>query len=253
MKDAFATAKQIVMRLPELMANFLKNSIIGFFFEAKSFSDAFIYTKYWAFIWGNIFKFIIRLLFKRGPIVLVRELFFRYPWILKFLSATKLLRRLTRGRKGAYLESTALVIHAIAVLLVEKLEEVFYQPKRLLISEDLVPPEIAMAMGLNVWLVEGMGILLPFLDSEACLEFIDEAENAGMNPDSCSFVKSAVGMVIKNQQPKGVAIVSSNMPCDAGMTSYSYIQQQLDAPPFTVSTCPIIFITNGRKNYLWRI
>jgi len=78
-KDAFATAKQIVMRLPELMANFLKNSIIGFFFEAKSFSDAFIYTKYWAFIWGNIFKFIIRLLFKRGPIVLVRELFFRYP------------------------------------------------------------------------------------------------------------------------------------------------------------------------------
>ena len=247
MKDAFATAKHVVMRLPGLAMDFLKNSIIGYYFEANSFEDAFIYTKYWAFIWGNIFKFIIRLLFKRGPIVLIRELFFRYPWILKFLTATKLLRRLTLGRKGAYLESTAMVIHAIAVLLVEKLEEVFYQPERLLINEDLVPPEIAMAMGLNVWLVEGMGILLPFLDSEACLEFIDEAENAGMNPDSCSFVKSAVGMVIKNQQPKGVAMVSSNMPCDAGMASYTYIQKKTGMPVYRVDV-PYHFYNERAEN-----
>jgi hypothetical protein len=233
-KDAFAKAKHAAVKLPGLAADFIKNSIIGYLFEAKSVSDAFIYAKYWALIWASIFKFIGKLFFKRGPIVLIRELFFRYPWILKFLAATKLLRRLTRGRKGAYLESTALVIHSIAVLLVEKLEEVFYQPERLLINEDLVPPEIAMAMGLNVWLVEGMGILLPFLDSESCLDFIDEAENAGMNPDSCSFVKSAVGMVIKNQQPKGVALVSSNMPCDAGMASYTYIQKAYDVPVYRV-------------------
>lgn len=234
MKNAFEAAKHFVVRLPGLAADFFKNSIFGYLLETKSFSDAFIYTKYWTLIWGNIFKFIGTLFFKRGPVVLVRELFFRYPWILKFLRATKLLRRLTRGRKGAYLESTALVVHAIAVLLVEKLDEVFYQPERLLISEDLVPPEIAMSMGLNVWLVESMGILLPFLDPEASINFIDEAENAGMNPDSCSFVKAAVGMVIKDQMPKGSAIVSSNMPCDAGMTSYSYIQKKYNVPIYRV-------------------
>lgn len=217
------------MRLPHLTMDFFKNSIIGYLFEAKSFQDAFIYTKYWALIWGSIFKLVIKLLFKKGPIGAIR-LLLQYPWILQFLGATNLLRRLTKGRKGAYLESTGLIIQSIAATLVEKLEEVFYQPERLLINEDLVPPEIATAMGLNVWLVEAMGILLPLIHPEASLAFIDEAENAGMNPDSCSFVKAAVGMVVKNQQPKGCAIVSSNMPCDAGMASYTYIQKEYDVP-----------------------
>jgi hypothetical protein len=233
MKDTFENAKHFVMKLPEHTKNFLNNSILGFFLETKSLTDALVYTKYWAFIWANILKFVGKLFFKRGPMGTIRELR-QYPWILQALRATQLLRRITKGRKGAYLESTALVIHSIAILLVEKLDEVFYQPERLLISEDLVPPEIAMAMGLNVWLVESMGILLPFLNPEACLDFIDEAENAGMNPDSCSFVKAAVGMVAKDQMPKGSAIVSSNMPCDAGMTSYSYIQKKHDVPIYRV-------------------
>jgi benzoyl-CoA reductase/2-hydroxyglutaryl-CoA dehydratase subunit BcrC/BadD/HgdB len=55
-----------------------------------------------------------------------------------------------------------------------------------------------------------------------------------MNPDSCSFVKAAVGMVAKDQMPKGSAIVSSNMPCDAGMASYSYIQKKYNVPIYRV-------------------
>jgi hypothetical protein len=232
-KEAYVKAKHFVMRLPDLAIVFFKNSIIGYLFEAKSFNDAFIYTKYWALIWGSIFKLVGKLFIKRGPIGVFRVLR-QYPWILRFLGATKLLRRLTLGRKGAYLESTALVILSIAVTLVEKLEEMFYQPGLVLINEDLVPPDIGTAMGLKVWIVEAMGILLPLINPEASQNFIDEAENAGMNPDSCSFVKAAVGMIIKNQQPKGVAIVSSNMPCDAGMASYTYIQKQYDVPIYRV-------------------
>jgi hypothetical protein len=232
-KEAFAKAKHFVMRLPELAMEFFKNSIFGYFLEAKSFSDAYIYTKYWALIWSAIFKLVVKLLFKKGPVGAIRVLL-QYPWILRFLGATKLLRRLTRGRKGAYLESTALVILSIASTLVEKLEEMFYQPELVLINEDLVPPDIGTAMGLKVWIVEAMGILLPLIHPEASQNFIDEAENAGMNPDSCSFVKAAVGMIIKNQQPKGCAIISSNMPCDAGMASYTYIQKQYDVPIYRV-------------------
>ena len=233
MKDAFKNTKQFFLKMPEHAKNFFNDSIFGFLLETKSLKDIWIYVKYWALIWGIIFKFVGTLLFKRGPVGAFRELR-QYPWILEALKATRLLRRITRGRKGAYLESTALVIHAIAVLLVEKLDEIFYQPERLLINEDLVPPEIAMAMGLNVWLTEAMGILLPFLNPEACQDFIDEAENAGINPDACSFVKATIGMTAKHQQPKGCAIVSSNMPCDAGMASYSYIQKQLDVPIYRV-------------------
>lgn len=232
-KDAFAAAKHFITRLPGLATDFLKNSIIGYLFEAKSLKDAVIYTKYWILIWCSILKFVVKLIFKRGPVGAFRVIR-HYPWLLRFFSTTKLLRRLTRGRKGAYLESTALIIGSIAVTLVEKLEEVVYQPEILLINEDLVPPEIGMAMGLNVWLVEAMGILLPLIHSDASENFIDEAENAGMNPDSCSFVKAAVGMIIKNQQPIGCAIVSSNMPCDAGMASYTYIQKAYDVPIYRV-------------------
>ena len=123
MKDSFESTKHFVMRLPELTKEFLNNSILGFLVETKSLGDAFIYIKYWAFIWGIIFKFVGTLLFKRGPVGAVRELR-QYPWILRFLSATKLLRRLTRGRKGAYLESNALVIQSLAVTLVETIEEI---------------------------------------------------------------------------------------------------------------------------------
>ncbi len=72
MKQTFENAKHFVMRLPELTKAFLDNSILGFLFETKSLSDAFIYTKYWAFIWGNIFKFVVTLLFKKGTIAVIR-------------------------------------------------------------------------------------------------------------------------------------------------------------------------------------
>jgi len=232
-KDAFENARNLVMRLPGLAKDFFKYSLIGYILEAKSLKDSFIYAKYWALIWGSVFKLVGKLLFKRGPMGIIRELR-QYPWILQLLGATRLLRRITHGRKGAYLESTGMVIHSIAVTLVEKLEEVFYQPELLLISEDLVPPEIGTAMGLKVWIVEAMGLLLPLINPEADLSFIDEAENAGMNPDSCSFVKAAVGMIIKEQMPKGSAIVSSNMPCDAALASYSYIRKKYGVPIYRI-------------------
>ena len=44
-------------------------------------------------------------------------------------------------------------------------------------------------MGLKTWQLEGFGIVLPFLNPKAALKYIDEAENAGINPDACSFVR----------------------------------------------------------------
>lgn len=209
--------------------NFLKDSIVGYIVEIKNPRDSWIYTKYWILIWGQVFKLVLTLLVKRGPIGAYRK-FNQYPWMFQLLLVTKLLRRFTRGRKGAYLESTCMVLHSVAVTIVIGLEEVFYKPDLLLINEDLVPPEIGKAMGLKVWLVEAMGILLPMLNPEAMLKYIDEAENLGVNPDSCSLIKASVGMVTMEQLPKGTALVSSNMPCDAGMASYSYIQKKYDTP-----------------------
>jgi 2-hydroxyglutaryl-CoA dehydratase D-component len=233
-KNIIANIKNFIVRLPKLIKEFFEYSFLGYIFESKNLKDSYIYTKYCALIWAPILKLVFKLLFKRGPIFLVRELFFHYPWMLRFLGATRLLRRITYGRKGAYLESNGLVIQSIAVTLVEQLDDVFFRPELLVINEDLIPSEICNAMGLKSWQIEVMGVLLPFLHPNASLDFIDEAENAGMNPDACSFVKSAVGMIIKGQMPKGPVLVSSNMPCDAGMASYSYIQKEYDVPIYRV-------------------
>jgi len=233
MHEISSVARARLTDLKSAVGYYLRHSLVGFAMEARRPGDILIYVKYWFLIWAKIFKFIGLLLLKKGPVGFVRELI-HYPWILTTLRATQLLARLSHGRKGAYLESTGLVIYSIAVTLVQMLEEVIYEPERLLIEEDLVPPEIGRAMGLNVWLVEAMGILLPFLKHNAAEQYIDETENAGINPDACSFVKNAMGMIIKGHMPKGSAIVSSNMPCEAGMASYTFIQREYDVPIYRV-------------------
>ena len=62
------------------MKSFFRNSLAGYIIEVKSINDALIYTKYWTLIWAAIFKLILKLLFKKGPIVLIRQLI-HYPWM----------------------------------------------------------------------------------------------------------------------------------------------------------------------------
>ena len=95
-----------------------------------------------------------------------------------------------------------------------------------------MPSDIARAMGLKVWLLESMGMLLPILLPEAALKYIDEAENEGINPDACSLPKATVGMVLKAHMPEALALVSSNMPCDAGAGSYAFIQNAYNIPTY---------------------
>ncbi len=190
--------------------------------------DFLVYATYWLLIWACIAKLVLR----RGP-GFIRELI-RYPWMLHLLKVTGLMRRLCRGRSGLYLESICMTVYTVSITLAESLEEIFYHKDRLIVSEEMVPPDIARAMGLKVWMLEAMGLLLPFLSGRSDLEYIDEAENAGVNPDSCSLPKATMGMVLKRQMPRGLAILSSNMPCDAGMASYSLMEQVYGIPTYRI-------------------
>ncbi len=193
-----------------------------------SAKDFLVYAKYWVLIWLCIAKLVAR----RGP-GFVRELV-RYPWMLYLLKVTGLMRRLCRGRSGCYLESICLTVYTVSLTLAENLEELFYHPDRMIISEEMVPPDMARSMGLKVWVLESMGLLLPFLSGMSDLKYIDEAENAGVNPDACSLPKATMGMVLKGQMPRGLAMLSSNMPCDAGMASYSLMERELGIPIYRI-------------------
>lgn len=126
----------------------------------------------------------------------------------------------------------------------------FHHPERMVINEDLVPVDIIhFSCGLDAYLLEGMGIMLPIVDPESATKYIDVAENEGMNPDACSLPKTTVGMVIKGHLPKGIAMVSSNLLRDAGAASYTFIERAYGIPTYRLDV-PYDF-TNERAENLF--
>jgi benzoyl-CoA reductase/2-hydroxyglutaryl-CoA dehydratase subunit BcrC/BadD/HgdB len=228
-KKNITQLKALIKIAPGLIKDIMENTLAGYLIHAANLKDASVYIKYWSLNWVIILRLAFMLLFKKGPVGLVRVLI-NYPWVLILMQVNGLARRLVRERTGTYLEALCATVHTITVTLEEQLEDIIFDHKNLIVNEDLVPSDIVRAMGLKAWLLEAMGILLPILAPEADLRYIDEAENAGINPDACSLPKATVGMVLKGHMPSGVALVSSNMPCDAGAASYSLIQQELKVP-----------------------
>ena len=220
-----------LMNSLEQVQRFWQNSLAGYLIDSRNPKDALVYIKYWALTWKTILGLFFKMLFKRGPIGLIRILI-HYPWILILIGVNGLSRRLVKGRSGAYHEAICMMVHTVVVSVAVQIENIIFHSERLIINEDLVPSDIARAMGLKVWLLESMGMLLPILLPEAALKYIDEAENEGINPDACSLPKATVGMVLKAHMPEALALVSSNMPCDAGAGSYAFIQNAYNIPTY---------------------
>ena len=84
--------------------------------------------------------------------------------------------------------------------------------------------EKVKANGINVRIITGVGAPAEGI--------IDVAENEGVPPDVCSLPKCTIGMAYEQQFPDSVAMVTSNMPCDGGMSSYTVIERELKIPTF---------------------
>jgi hypothetical protein len=156
----------------------------------------------------------------------------RFPWIAQLARVNGLHDRMTRGRTGAVREANAYVISNIVTTFSEMIQGIVDRPGHSVLHEDLVPPEILYGMGLQPWMAEFLGIVLPMIEPSACVPYIDRAEMEGIPSDVCSLPKSTMGLVLLDQMPSPVAVVSSNMPCDGGMAQYAVIQRKLRAPLF---------------------
>ncbi len=168
---------------------------------------------------------------KHNPFHMLGELN-RYPWLKKLLRANDILDMMTRSRSGLYRSANAVAVGSVVGSIVDMVDGLYSAPERTVLHEDLVPPEILYGMGLNPWMAEFLGIVLPFIDTAIVEGYIDAAEQNGIPPDVCSLPKSTIGLTLKNEMPPPVAIVSSNMPCDGGMTSYEIMQRELNVPAF---------------------
>jgi benzoyl-CoA reductase/2-hydroxyglutaryl-CoA dehydratase subunit BcrC/BadD/HgdB len=186
-----------------------------------------IYSKYWLLTWIKIIPFVL----KHGIFNTLRDLR-RYPWLVIMLKVNRLLGTLGKGRSKRYQLATSLIISGVVTGVTEMLGRIFFKPDRLIIHEDMVPPEIFRAMGLSTFVAELNGLLLPMIEPHSMETYIDECENEGIPPDICSLPKSTMGLFLKEETPPAKAIVTSNLPCDGGMSSYSLIEKKLNIPTF---------------------
>lgn len=189
--------------------------------------DRAIYAKYWA---TNVAKLGLMGL-RQGPLRMYREMQ-RYPWLSILLQINEMHDTMTRGRRGLYREANAYLISAVVSSVAEMLDGVLGHPEKTVLHEDLVPPEILYGMGLNPWMTEFLGIVLPMIQPSEIEHLIDVAESAGVPPDTCSLPKSTIGMVLEGQMPRPVVAITSNMPCDGGMSQYTFIERKLKVPIF---------------------
>ena len=156
----------------------------------------------------------------------------RYPWLLTLLRANELLDTMTRGRTGPYRDANAFLLTQVVASILEAVDGFLAHPQRTVLHEDLVPPEILYGMGLNPWMAEMLGIVLPMVEPSFMEPYIDAAESAGIPPDICSLPKSTMGLVLRGEMPPAVAVVASNMPCDGGMSQYAVIEREMGVPLF---------------------
>jgi hypothetical protein len=174
---------------------------------------------------------ILRLGVNPGParLLKIRK---RYPWVSGFLKVNKLMARLMGERRGAYRQATGFVINRLIDALAIIVRDIHRRRDRLIWHEDLVPPEILHAMGLMPFMVEMLGIVLPMVDCALGESYLDEAENAGLPADTCTLPRMSLGLALRDHFPPPLAIVSSNSPCDGGMSSYAFMQKLSGAPTF---------------------
>lgn len=168
---------------------------------------------------------------RNGPIKTLRDLQ-RYPWMKVLLRANLLNDKFGKNRNDVYYEATLVVISYIINGFIRVLDDMFLRGEKLVIHEDMVPPEIFRAMGLTPFMAELLGIALPMIDPHAVEQYIDQAENYGIPPDVCSLPKSTMGFFLAGEIPPALALISSNLPCDGGMSSYTLIERALKLPTF---------------------
>jgi len=188
-----------------------------------------------------------RLALHNGPVKTLLDLK-RFPWMKTLISSDSLYNKFGKNRDGHYYEATLVVVSYVVHGFAKVLDDMFTGGDRLVIHEDMIPPEILRAMGLVPFMAELLGIALPIIEPHAVEEYIDCAESHGIPPDICSLPKSTMGLVLSGQFPEGIAIVSSNLPCDGGMSSYTVIEKKLGLPTIRLDI-PHHFYNDRARSY----
>ena len=161
-----------------------------------------------------------------GPKQTVR-LFQEFPWLIKGLQLHKLYKYTHRS-----LPYSREIVHFIFQYMIQVFETYVKHPDRLIWFEELLTPEIPLAMGFTPFMPEAIGLFIPLVKNSIAEGYIDATENEGYPADMCSFIKTSLGLVLKNQLPAPRLILTTNAPCDSAMAGYTPIEEKYGVPVF---------------------
>ncbi|MBI9076194.1 MAG: 2-hydroxyacyl-CoA dehydratase [Desulfatibacillum sp.] len=206
-----------------------------------SLADKAVYARYRLEALGSFAK-----LLRHGP-AKMREIF-SWDWLRTLSGSSNLLDMATYTRSGLYREANAYAISEVIGGIGDLIDGICAMPDRVVIHEDLIPPEIFFGMGLAPFMAEMLGIAVPLVKADWAEKYIDIAENEGIPPDTCSLPKCTMGIALAGQMPKCAALVASNMPCDGGMASYTVLEREMKVPCFRLDI-PYNFYNDKALDY----
>jgi len=190
------------------------------------------------------------LLLRVGPVSLYR-LYRQFPWIPLAARIHRLM-----DYAGNYRETMGEAVHVLFHYICDVLETHVRAPERLVWYEELLTPEIPLAMGLTPFMTESLGLIFPLLDRNGAIPYVDRTENAGFPADMCSFIKTPLGQALAGELPRPRAILTTNSPCDSAMAGYVPLEKILGVPvfrldhPFETTERSVEYYTRGLKKMI---
>ena len=189
------------------------------------------------------------LLLKIGPLEFLR-LYKKFPWIPLASKIHRLMDH-SMGARACMGEA----VHVLSHYLCGVLETYVNDPDRLIWYEELLTPEIPLAMGLTPFMTESLGLVFPLLHRDGAIPYVDRTENEGYPADMCSFIKTSLGQTLAGELPEPRLILTTNSPCDSAMAGYLPIEKKLGVPvfrldhPFQTNERSLDYYTKG----LWKM
>ena len=161
-----------------------------------------------------------------GPVEFVR-LYRKFPWLRQAAKINKLMDFASNSQDCMNKAIQLLAIYQTGILNAH-----VKNPDRLIWYEELLTPEIPLAMGFSTFMTESLGLVFPLLDRNGAIPYVDRTENEGFPADMCSFIKTPLGQVLSGELPKPRLILTTNSPCDSAMAGYLPIEREMGVPVF---------------------
>ncbi len=210
------------------------------------------YTR-WLYIWKCMMKFMSKPQNIKG--------FFRYRWMLNYLSTLDFLDRHTEGLRGPQLRIAHKEFDMIVEHMIDSMTNLFSADQHIGGDPEKSKKMVLFDENMMTQIMNGFPNLMcvvpeipPIYTSstmaqDGILHYFDVAEEYGVPGDVCPMPAAELGVAIEDDYPKvGCCMVECNTTCDGSMMGNGIEARRFNLPTFQVAV-PIRYTDEETKEY----